>query len=1065
MAARSSQLARTQNNLFWLASILFFISGGTGLVYQVIWFKRFAHLWGSSSLAFAAVGGSFLFGLGLGAYLIGRRADAVASPLRWYGICELLIGLLALATPLEIAALVNASVGLYEQIPEQPLARYVVQFLITLLVIGPPCILMGGTLPLLIRQLTARDGSLDQATGWLYAINTFGGAAGCYLAGFHFLPTLGMISTNNMTATVNILIGLVSLAASGISRQVVLPQRQPKATAATSDAAWNPRLAALYVAAALSGCAALVLEMTWSRQLALVLGGSTYAYTATLFVVLVGIATGSLLFHTVLRKWASSPWLSIAVIGLMVGSVVAGTLLLPQLSQWLAPAGVREWRGDQFWNGAICAGASAVVELLPAIGMGVLFPLFVHLTQASAAQVGETVGKVYAWNTAGSILGATFTAVVLFPWLGTAGSTALALGMYVVSLLAMLPWQGSGSLLRLGISAAIGAAAVVLVAQPIDPRDTNLGLYLYGNVAPGWRDANEVLFFDEGASCNVLVTRAPVNTTSLRVNGKVDASNSVDMATQIGLAYLPRLFKADAKDVLVIGFGSGCTSGHSLQFPDTRVTCCELEPAVYAAAKHFELVNRRPHEQTREWLEARNKALPPGERLSPEEIDRRARFSIVFGDGRTTIQASDKKYDLIISEPSNPWVAGCSNLFTKEFFRAAKQRLAPGGVLAQWIQTYNFTLEDYLLIVRTMQSEFPYYGILSLAAEGDTLLLASNEPLLPNPQRIAKLQTVVDANPQIRADLHAWFGQTELRWLLLNHYLLGKEQLDRIVDKSPSQVLNTDQNLRLEFNAPLRIFGKNDPETLAMKALPKAGEPTRARWVTQLATAMNLPSGTAECYVKLGNNSLRQASSLECSTSQRGSVYLGCLQQAVNWYAMAQALEPKNTGAGVGIQRAKLMADEKTDRIKILEQLVELDPTDAESLALLGEHMGRGQHHEAVKYYLAALALRPDLSYSTRNYLWANNLAWTLATSPNPEVRNGAEAVRWARAAQAAAGDYDWQVLDTLAAALAESGDFSEAIEVSEELLKRFSEQPELVADAKKRLELYHASQPFHESN
>lgn len=1065
MAARPSPPHRVQTNLFWLASILFFVSGGTGLVYQVVWFKRFAHLWGSSSLAFAAVGGSFLFGLGVGAYVIGRRADSVASPLRWYGFCELLIGFLALAAPLEIAFLVDASVGLYAQIPEQPLARYVVQFLITLLVIGPPCILMGGTLPLLIRQLTARDGSLDQATGWLYAINTFGAAAGCYLAGFHFLPTLGMIATNNMTATVNILIGLVSLAASGISRQHVRSQRPPRSASDANEEAWNPRLPALYLAAGLSGCAALVLEMTWSRQLALVLGGSTYAYTATLFVVLVGIAAGSLLFHTVLRRRASSPWLSIAVVGIMVGSVLVGTLLLPQLSQSLAPAEVREWRGTQFWNGVICAGASAVVELLPAIGMGVLFPLFVHLTQASAAHVGETVGKVYACNTAGSILGATFTSVVLFPWLGTAGSTALALGMYVVSLLAMLPWHGRGSLLRLGLSTAVGAAAVFLVARPGDPRDTNLGLYLYGNVAEGWREANEVLFFEEGASCNVLVTRGPLNTTSLRVNGKVDASNTIDIVTQLGLAYLPRLFKPDAKNVLVIGFGSGCTSGHSLQFPDTRVTCCELEPAVYAAAKHFELVNRRPHEQTREWLETRNQELPPSARLSSEEIDRRARFSIVFGDGRTAIQASDNQYDLIISEPSNPWVAGCSNLFTKEFFHAASQRLAPGGVLAQWIQTYNFTLEDYLMIVRSMRSEFRYYGILSLAVEGDTLLLASNEPLVPNLQEISKLQAVVDANPQIRSDLQAWFGQTDLRWLLLNHFLLDKEQLDRIVDKSPAQVLNTDQNLRLEFNAPLRIFGTPDPATLAMKALPQAAEPGRARLLTRLATAMNLPSGTPGFYITLGNNSLRQASSLESATSQRGPVYLSCLQNAVHWYAMARALDPKSREAHVGIQRAELMADEKTDRVKNLQQLVELDPTDAESLALLAEHMGRGRHRESVKYYLAALQLRPDLSFTSRNYLWANNLAWTLATSPMPEVRNGAEAVRWARAAQAAAGDNDWQVLDTLAAALAEAGDFSAAIDVSEGLLKRFSDQPNLVADVQKRLELYRASRPFHESN
>ncbi len=218
--SRKHTTTAMQSRLFWLATVLFFTSGATGLVYQVVWFKRFSHVWGSSSLAFAAVGGSFLFGLGLGAYLLGRSADRAVMPLRWYGICELLIGSIALLIPFEIAGLVNASVGLYSSIPEQPFLRYLVQFGITLVVVGPPCVLMGGTLPLLIRQLTSRDGSLDEATGWLYAINTFGAAAGCYLAGFHFLPTIGLLWTNNMAASVNIAIGAISVFASNSAERL-----------------------------------------------------------------------------------------------------------------------------------------------------------------------------------------------------------------------------------------------------------------------------------------------------------------------------------------------------------------------------------------------------------------------------------------------------------------------------------------------------------------------------------------------------------------------------------------------------------------------------------------------------------------------------------------------------------------------------------------------------------------------------------------------------------------------------------------------------------------------------
>ncbi len=1065
--ARKSSRHRIPTHLVWLASLLFFVSGGTGLVYQVIWFKRFAHVWGSSSLAFAAVGGSFLFGLGLGAYLLGRRADAVSFPLRWYGVCELLIGLWALIIPFEIAALVAASGGLYAAIPEQPLLRYLVQFGVTLLVIGPPCVLMGGTLPLLIRQLTDRDGSLDQATGWLYAVNTLGGAGGCYLAGFHLLPSMGMLTTNYLTAAVNLAIGAVSVLASGSAARVdVSAAPALSASAARTSLGSGPRLIALYMAAAFSGCAALILEMTWSRQLALVLGGSTYAYTSTLFVVLLGIASGSLIFHFLLRRWASRAWLSLAVVGTLVVGTLAGIWLLPWISLQVAPLDVRLARGDLLMNGLICVGASCLVELLPAVGMGILFPLFVHLTQATAARVGAAVGNIYACNTAGSILGATFTAVLLFPRLGTAGAAALAVAMYVVTLLAMLPWEGRASLVRLGVSASAGAAAVALVAWPGDPRATNLGFGLYGYPGEGWFNANEVLFFEEGASSNVLVAKVTPNLLNLRVNGKVDASNGGDMATQVGLAYLPRIFKPDAKEILVIGFGSGCTPGHSLQFPDTHVTCCELEPAVYAAARHFKLINRRPHEQTRAWLEARNAELPSAERLSPEEIDKRARFAIVFGDGRTAIQASSKKYDLIISEPSNPWVAGCSNLFTQEFFHAARERLSDDGVLAQWIQTYNFTLENYLLIVRTMRSEFPHYGVITLSGGSDTLLLASSKPLMPEPDKLAALQEQVDRDPLVKADLDAWFGQSDLRWLLLRHYMAGKEQLDRAVASVPSKAINTDVNLRLEFDAPLQLYKPADPAQQAMTALPKAIEKDRATWVSSLARRMGLAGGTPEFFVALGDQTLTQAAKYEIASMQRGAVYASHVQNALPWYAIALKLQPDNAAARRGQRRAQLMLDEKTDRSQILQELVKLDPSDAEARAQLATwYLGKRERKRAVAEYEEALRLRPELSFSTRNYTWANNLAWILATSPEDDVRNGPEAVRWAQAAYDVAGHADWDMLDTLSVALAENGQFAEAIEATQRLIEHFSDDPKLVEGFKQRLALYRASKPYHESS
>ena len=289
-------------HLFWLASLMFFLSGGTGMAYQVIWFKRFAHVLGKLEPGVRLGRRLVSFWAGCGSLAIGAARRLLPATTAWYGFCELAIGVAAIVIPFQIEWLIDASAGFYAYLPDQPLARYLLQFAITLLVVGAPCVLMGGTLPLLIRELTGRDGALDQATGWLYAINTFGAASGCYLAGFVLLPTMGLGWTNTLAAATNVGIGLAAVLVSRrshVRRSRACGGNRRRRFPVVSQA--NLRL---YAAAALSGLGALTLEMTWSRQLALVLGGSTYAYRATLFIVLTGIAAGSLIFHLGLRRVA-----------------------------------------------------------------------------------------------------------------------------------------------------------------------------------------------------------------------------------------------------------------------------------------------------------------------------------------------------------------------------------------------------------------------------------------------------------------------------------------------------------------------------------------------------------------------------------------------------------------------------------------------------------------------------------------------------------------------------------------------------------------------------------------
>lgn len=1053
---------RSTLDLLALISLLFFISGSTGLAYEVIWSRRFTHIWGSSSLAMASVVASFLFGLGLGALLLGRVADRMKKPLLWYGIAEIAIGVLALIIPFEIVALSELAIQIHPSLPDVESLRFLVRCGLTLLVIGPPCVLMGGTLPLLIRQFTPRDGELGAVVGWLYAINTFGAATGCAMAGFYLLPWLGLANTNYVTAAVNLLIGGVSIALSmalatrldlsmltaapsAPAKSQTPPQPRPRPTA-TPHSVWG-----VYFAVALTGLAALILQMVWVRQLSLVLGGSTYAFTATLFVVLVAIALGSLLYQIALQRFVANVYLPIAVIGLLTLSTVMGTLLLPWLSEYAS--GFRETRWQWSVNATLCILAAAIVQLLPGIAMGILFPLLVDLTHAAAAVVGRTVGNVYAWNTLGSIVGATFSSFYLFPWLGTIGTVAFALALYFAAGALMLLPLGFAPR-RLPVWGAYAAAATAIVGgvcyyqSQANPLDTNFGLYMY-DIAT--RKSNIVVpYFAEGASSNVLVIeyanpkqpdRPP---RSLRVNGKVDASTELDMPTQLGLAYFPRFFNAHAKKVLVIGFGSGTTSGASLLFPDTDVTCCEIEPAVYEASPQFAAVNHSPEKKTRKWLEAHNATLPAAERLTPEQIDEQARFEIVFGDGRTVLQTSPHNFDLIISEPSNPWLAGVSNLFTREFFSAAKQHLNEGGVLAQWIQTYNFTVAEYALIVRTMREIFPYAGVVCLTRGADTILLASTEPLTPSQADLEYLDSIIASTPEIKTDLETRFPATDVRRLLLQHYYLDQEGLDRFVagDLSPggrAKEINTDLNMKLEFDAPLQLFAKN-----AVDVFPSMIKASAPGWTKDLAIRLGRSPSTPEFYTDLAAAAIDRQQ----------------FDQAAEYYQQAMREDPKYLPAYKDLAALYQRLKKNSQAIDVLLQLVRLLPNEPVLRVNLAVMLGQEKRPaQAIEQYRAALRIRPDF------VLAANNLAWILATHPNEQFRDGEESLRLAKQACDATKNSIPGFLDTLAAAYAELGQYEDAIRAlkAATTVAQQRNEMEFVAASKGRLDLYLQGRPYRE--
>lgn len=785
--------SRTDRSDHWAAcSLFFFLSGFSGLMYEVIWFKRFSHVWGCSTLAMASVVASFLLGLGLGGYLGGHLAVRSRRLLFWYGLFEGAIGVMAFLVPYELLWLQQSAGTMYASIQNHSVLYYVARCTVTFTAIGPACVLMGATLPLLVEHLSRSGPRTREVTGWLYATNTLGAALGCYLAGFHLLPSLGLYWSSLMAVGLNVSVGAGALLLA--RRRSDTPCEAP-GTERIDTCQGHPRLWRLYLGACATGLASLMLQMVWVRQLSLILGGTTYAFTAVLVVFLLGIGVGGLCLHMWMPRMPAVHYVLPCVsLGILVLTGL-GQLAIPYLTYGIGL--LKPLRSGLTFNALACVGASSMLQFMPAVGMGLLFPVFVHAIRLRSEHLGRAVGTTYALNTIGCLVGASLTSVLLFQVLGTTRTTALAMLLYLLVFGMHFPSRGHRSACVRLVCTALGAAVILLTTKPLDPRITNMGMYLYGYHSPEHGRRFKILDFVEGPSCNVLTIESPnASNRAIHINGKA-TTGLRDMPTQLALAYFPRFLRPNARKVLNIGFGSGTTAGASLLFANTEVVCCEIEPAVFHASQHFHAHNHKPEQSSH--------------------------FTVVLDDGRNYLQRTTEKFDIIISQPSNPWIAGVSNLFTTQFYREARSKLAADGVLAQWIRLYSSSPSEYAMIVRTVQNVFSYSLLMHLS-DRDTLMIASASPLTIDERAAERSQLLVDDEEAVSLDLVRYFDTTSVARLLFRHILLDADGLHRLAASHGPRVFNTDLNMRLEYSAPLYMFDDRTSPSRTNKALLLASD-------------------------------------------------------------------------------------------------------------------------------------------------------------------------------------------------------------------------------------------------
>jgi len=791
-----------------LLLILFIGSGCAALIYEIVWLQLLALVVGSTAISLGVLLGTFMGGMCLGSWLLPRLISRSRHPLRVYAALELFIGIIGVielkAMPFVADAYTVFAGGGWTGI----MLRAVVAGICLL----PPTLLMGATLPAIARWIeTTKEGV--SWLGFFYGGNIVGAVFGCLWAGFYLLRIHDMAYATYCALGINLAVALLATMLSGVAeyRPVVSDAR----SSAASRRAADPWAWLVYVTIAFSGFTALAAEVIWTRLLSLMLGMTVYAFSNILAVFLVGLGIGSTL-GAMLARTTARPRLALGVcqILLAAGCAWAAYNIAFSLPYWpINPSlSTSPWFTFQIDLARCCW-----VVLPSAILWGASFPLALASVAQDVEDPGRLVGGVYAANTVGAIAGSLAFSMFIVPAFGTQVAQQVLIAICGVSSLFMLApaciglWnaqRGETARANVGASLALFASlfavcAMVYFVGPVpwvsvafgrfsaDPNTTNVS----NPPNPGDRTS---LYVGEGMNVSVAVTKMG-DYTYFHGAGKVQASSwPQDMHLQRMLGDLSALIAKKNEDVLVVACGAGVTAGSFIPYPTVKhITICDIEPLV-------------PHHVAAQYFSAENYGVVD----SP-------RTTVVIDDGRHFIRTTKQKFDVITSDPIDPWVKGCASLNTVEYYQMCKDHLNPGGVVSLWIPLYESKLESAKSLISTFFQVFPNGIIFSNDTKGegyDAVLLGTVDPAKID---ITKVQALLDSP--------AYAGvKQSLRDVGIGTTVGGDEAVDlmatyagRAQDLKPwmqetidAGNINTDSNLRLQYLAGMWLNNYEQTEIL-----------------------------------------------------------------------------------------------------------------------------------------------------------------------------------------------------------------------------------------------------------
>lgn len=763
----------------------FTVSGALALVYEVTWARYLGLFLGNTTLAHMCVLAAFTGGLAAGSFAIGSRTRHLRRPLAAYGWLEVAIGVYAVLFPLFIGHVQRTAISAAAALEPGSWIWVALKLAVSALVLLVPTVCMGGTYPVLMRHFQPASPAEEDKAEWLYLANCAGAVMGALAAGFILVPSLGLRFTMITTGSANVLLGMAAAAVGLLGVRPAPPAGEqsggpPGKSAASGPARRTPELWLIYAAIAISGSTSMVYEIVWIRIFAITLGSSTYSFTLMLAAFISGLALGSLVVGLVpaLRR---APLVAFAAAEIAIGlAVTAGLPLYERLpyifwkwSSVLSPTPDTVWLSNLV-RYALCF----LVMVIPTLFFGMTLPLAIKTAARRDHNIGQDSGRVYGANTVGTLVGAVAAGLVLIPLIGLRGSLVAAILTNVV----VGGWLLTASGLRFRTPAAVGAStagvALVLLVPAWDVASFTRGTFrAHGSAPPDWqtykrlRLSGRVLYYGEDSVATVAVveSRASVRgrvERTLVIDGKGEASAYLDMPTQVLSGQIPMLLKTDASRVLIVGLGSGVTAASVLTHPNARVDCVEISPAVVEGARAFADVNG-------------------------DVLDHR-RLRLIVEDARTVVATAAGRYDVVINEPSNPWIAGVGNLFSVEYFRQIRRVLTPGGLVAGWFHTYEIDDGLVRVILRTLRQVFPHCCVFQ-GTTNDYIVIGSLRPVRPRWDEIERRIAL----PPVRGDL-ARVSITST-WALLGCQVMSAQGVRRV---SGTGEINSDDRPILEYRAP-----------------------------------------------------------------------------------------------------------------------------------------------------------------------------------------------------------------------------------------------------------------------